>query len=91
MQSFTRNGLTFSQLSGLRPGEALSLTWAQWEDGIRIDMSGKFVMLLIQLEAEKGGQDRTFPVSPDFAEFLRSVPPCERDDNGKVLRRDPGG
>ena len=54
-------------------------------------MSGKFVMLLIQLEAEKGGQDRTFPVSPDFAEFLRSVPPCERDDNGKVLRRDPGG
>lgn len=72
---FLLNGLW---LSGLRLGEALSLTWKQWQDGIRFDLSGKFVMLLIPLEAEKGGQDRTYPVTPDFAEFLRSVPRAER-------------
>lgn len=72
---FLLNGLW---LSGLRIGEALSLTWDQWADGIRVDMSGQFVMLLIPLESEKGGQDRTYPVTPDFAEFLRSVPPAER-------------
>lgn len=77
---FLLNGLW---LSGLRLGEALSLTWDQWADGIRVDMSGKFVKLLIPLESEKGGQDRTYPVTPDFAEFLRSVPPDER--NGLVF------
>lgn len=72
---FLLNGLW---LSGLRLGEALSLTWDQWADGIRVDMSGKYVKLLIPLEAEKGGQDRTYPVTPDFSTFLRSVPPGER-------------
>lgn len=72
---FLLNGLW---LSGLRLGEALSLTWDQWADGIRVDMSGEYVMLLIPLESEKGGQDRTYPVTPDFAELLRSVPPAER-------------
>ncbi len=77
---FLLNGLW---LSGLRLGEALSLTWDQWADGIRVDMSGKYVKLLIPLEAEKGGQDRTYPVTPEFAEFLRAVPPAER--NGLVF------
>lgn len=72
---FLLNGLW---LSGLRLGEALSLTWDQWADGIRVDMSGKYVKLLIPLEAEKGGQDRTYPVTPDFSAFLRSVPPDDR-------------
>ena len=61
-------------LSGLRLGEALSLSWDQWADGIRVDTSGKYVMLLIPAEAEKGGRDRVYPVTPDFADFLRSVP-----------------
>ncbi len=72
---FLLNGLW---LSGLRLGEALSLTWDQWAEGIRVDMSGKYVMLLIPLEGEKGGQDRVYPVTPDFAKMLRSVPPAER-------------
>jgi len=72
---FLLNGLW---LSGLRLGEALSLTWDQWADSIRVDISGKFVKLLIPLEAEKGGQDRVYPVTPDFAEFLRSVPAAQR-------------
>ena len=65
-------------LSGLRLGEALSLTWDQWADGIRVDMSGDHVFLLIPAESEKGGQDRTYPVTPDFAELLRSVPESQR-------------
>lgn len=72
---FLLNGLW---LSGLRLGEALSLTWDQWADGIRVDVSGKFVKLLIPAESEKGGQDRVYPVTPDFAEFLLSVPKASR-------------
>ncbi|MBL8818857.1 MAG: site-specific integrase [Planctomyces sp.] len=66
-------------LSGLRLGEALSLTWDQWADGIRVDMSGKFIQLLIPAESEKGGKDRVYPVTPDFAEFLRAVPKQHRE------------
>jgi integrase len=65
-------------LSGLRLGEALNLTWDMWADGIRVDLSGKFAKLLIPAESEKGGQDRIYPVTPDFAEFLRSVPEFDR-------------
>jgi len=65
-------------LSGLRLGEAMSLTWDQWADGIRVDLSGQYAKLLIPAEGEKGGQDRVYPVTPDFAEFLRAVPPESR-------------
>jgi integrase len=65
-------------LSGLRLNESLSLTWDQWADGIRVDMSGDHVFLLIPAESEKGGQDRVYPVTPDFAELLRSVPENQR-------------
>jgi len=65
-------------LSGLRLSESLCLTWDQWADGIRVDMSGKWVKLLIPSESEKGGKDRVYPVTPDFAEFLLSVPAADR-------------
>ena len=68
---FLLNGLW---LSGLRIGEAMDLTWDQWADGIRVDVAGEFVFLLIPGESEKGGRDRTYPVTPDFAKFLLSVP-----------------
>ena len=68
---FLLNGLW---LSGLRLGEALSLTWDQWADGIRVDLSGKYAKLLIAAEDEKGGKDRVYPMTPDFAEFLQAVP-----------------
>jgi len=68
---FLLNGLWFS---GLRLGEALSLTWDQWADGIRVDLSGKYAKLLIAAEDEKGGKDRVYPMTPDFAEFLQAVP-----------------
>jgi integrase len=65
--------------SGLRLGEALSLTWDRWADGIRVDTSGEFVVLLISAEDEKGGKDREYPIAPEFEEFLLSVPKSERD------------
>jgi len=58
----------------MRLGEALSLTWGQWADGIRVDLSGQYAKLLISAEDEKGGKDLVYPVTPDFAEFLQSVP-----------------
>lgn len=61
-------------LSGLRLGEALTLTWDQWADGIRVDLSGQYAKLLIAAEDEKGGKDRVYPMTPDFAEFLQAVP-----------------
>jgi integrase len=41
-------------------------------------MSGEYVKLLIPPEAEKGGKDRVYPVTPDFAEFLLAVPMDQR-------------
>ena len=41
-------------------------------------MSGKFVKLIIPLESEKGGQDRIYPLTPDLAALLRSLPTVER-------------
>lgn len=70
-------------LSGLRLGEALCLTWDQWADGIRVDASGEHVKLMIPCESEKGGKDRVYPVTPDFAELLLSVP--EEDRSGFVF------
>ena len=70
-------------LSGLRLGEALSLTWDLWADGIRVDMSDEFTVLLINAEDEKGGRDREYPITPDFDELLRSVP--ESDRTGHVF------
>lgn len=65
-------------LSGLRLGEALSLTWDQWADGIRVDTSEEFAVLRIPAEDEKGGKDRTYPITPDFTEFLLTVPAEQR-------------
>jgi integrase len=65
-------------LSGLRLGEALGLTWDQWADGIRVDTSGEYTVLLIPSEGEKGGKDRTYPITPDFEELLFSIPAVDR-------------
>lgn len=66
-------------ISGLRLGEAMSLTWDLWADGIRVDISGEATVLLIAAEDEKGGQDREYAVAPEFDDFLRAVAEEQRD------------
>ncbi len=66
-------------LSGLRLGEALSLTWDQWSDGIRVEIdSDNDVCLMIDGENQKNRQALTYPVVDDFANFLLSTPECDR-------------
>lgn len=69
------NGLWWS---GLRLSEAVHLTWDEWADGIRIQIAENYVFLLISAEDEKGGKDRVYPVAPEFAEMLLSVPESHR-------------
>jgi integrase len=45
---------------------------------LSVDFSGRYPMLRIHAESEKGNQDRLLPMTPDFAEFLQSVPEEER-------------
>lgn len=68
-------GLWFS---GLRLREALTLSWDEYADGLQVDMSEKYVALRIPGEHEKGGKDRAYPASPEFAELLRRTPEDQR-------------
>ena len=64
-------------LSGLRLGEAIDLHWSN-PDCICVDVSGRHPVLQIPADKEKGSQDRTLPVTPDFGRFLLSVPKQHR-------------
>ena len=83
-------------LSGLRLGEALSLTWDQWADGIRVRVDGKRdVCLMIDGENQKNRKTQVYPVVDEFGEFLLETPEDERTGfvfnpmgiNGRVSRR----
>jgi integrase len=69
--------------SGLRLEESLNLYWDR-PDRLCVDLSGKWVMLRIPAELEKGHQDRLLPVAPEFARFLLRTPPEKR--RGRVFR-----
>jgi len=83
-------------LSGLRLGEALSLTWDPWGEGIRIrvDEDGD-VCLMIDGDNQKNRQTLVYPVVDDFAEFLLNTLEDRREgfvfnafrNNGIVSRR----
>ena len=45
---------------------------------VSVDLTGRFPMLRIPAEHEKGNQDRLMPIAPEFAEVLLSVPDAER-------------
>ena len=53
------------------------LTWDD-DNMLRVDLSGKYPMLHIPAELEKGNQDRLLPIAPEFAEFLLATPEAER-------------
>lgn len=63
--------------SGLRRSEALHLHWTD-DSMICVDLSGRHPMFRIQQEADKGFEARTFPIAPQFAEMLYSVPKEQR-------------
>lgn len=70
-------------LSGLRLGEAVSLTWD--EGPFCIDLCGRRPAFRIRAEGQKSGRDEVLPMTPDFAEWLlASYPEAERI--GKVFR-----
>ena len=64
--------------SGLRLSEALALSWDEFADGLIVDTSEKYVTIAIPADQEKGGKNRVYPVSPEFAEMLLSVPSIDR-------------
>lgn len=56
--------------SGLRLGEAMSLTWHR-SDSLFVDFNAdKYPMLRISGQIEKGGKDRLLPMAPEFAQFI---------------------
>jgi integrase len=71
--------------SGLRLTESLELYWDQ-DDKLHPVLTGRFPMLRIPGELEKGHKDRLLPMAPEFAELLKSVPEEER--TGPVFRLD---
>jgi len=73
-------------LSGLRLSESLELTWDD-DRRLRVDFEGRRPMLRIPASLEKGHKDRLLPMSPEFAEFLDTVPDYER--RGRVFQPRP--
>jgi integrase len=71
-------------LSGLRLSESITLSWTDTPGAIVVDMAGRRPMLRIPAEAEKGFQDRTLPMTPDFARHLEAIP--EADRWGRVFK-----
>ncbi len=64
-------------LSGLRLAESLELYWDR-DDKLCVDLSGRYPMLRIPAELEKGHKDRLLPIAPEFAEFLLATREAER-------------
>jgi integrase len=64
-------------LSGMRLGEALALSWDEGSP-ISVTTAGKYPALLIQAGAQKNHTEQLLPLAPEFAEFLLAVPEAER-------------
>ena len=71
--------------SGLRLAESLELFWDR-EDKLHPILTGRFPMLRIPADLEKGHKDRLLPMAPEFARLLENVPESER--SGAVFRLD---
>jgi len=63
--------------SGLRLTESLEVYWDR-SDKIQIIFEGKYPMLRVLAELEKGRRDRLLPITPEFAELLEEVPESRR-------------
>ena len=69
--------------SGLRLSESLEFYWDR-QDKLHLTTSGRYTMMKIPCELEKGHKDRVLPLAPDFVELLDSIPKNER--TGRVFK-----
>lgn len=71
--------------SGLRLTESLEL---YWDHGHKLHpvLTGKFPMLRIPADLEKGNKERLLPMAPEFAQLLAGIPEPER--TGPVFKLD---
>ncbi len=79
-----RHTLWVYYLSGIRLDEATELYWDRPDKLCIQGIDRKHPMMLIQEELEKGNEDRLYPLTPDFVEYLRKTPPEER--HGRVCK-----
>jgi integrase len=63
--------------SGLRLAESLELYWDR-QDKLHPVLTGRYPMLRIPAELEKGHKERLLPMSPEFARLLETVPEGQR-------------
>lgn len=63
--------------SGLRLTESMEFYWDR-PDKLHPDFGGRYPMLRIPAELEKGHKDRLLPMAPEFAQLLEKVPSEER-------------
>jgi integrase len=63
--------------SGLRLAESLELYWDR-DDKLHPVLSGRFPMLRIPADLEKGHKDRLLPMAPEFVRLLETVPKAHR-------------
>lgn len=70
-------------LSGLRLDESTMLSWDS-TDGFHVIVDGDRAKLRIPDWVEKGHEDRIYPLTPDFVQFLLAVPEDQR--RGLVFR-----
>lgn len=59
-------------LSGLRLGEILRLSWDS--PPVLLDLDSQYPRIIWSAEGHKSRRDEISPITPDFAQFLRSLP-----------------
>jgi integrase len=75
--------------SGLRLAESLELFWDR-QDKLHPVKPGRFPMIRIPAELEKGHKDRLLPMVPEFARLLATVPAADKHGPVFKLRRMDG-
>jgi integrase len=63
--------------SGLRLGEAMSLSWDR-SAPMSVDLTGEFPRLRILASAQKSRKSEFLPLTPDFAEWMLATDPIDR-------------
>lgn len=69
--------------SGLRLSESLEFYWDQ-QDKLHLTTSGRFTMMKIPCDLEKGHKDRMLPLAPDFVRLLKTIP--KNMQTGRVFK-----